>query len=101
MLYNKDQIARRKPFYHDIYLQKINLPERIIVSVCPKDIIHHDWLFADMQRFYRSSLTPKMGNEYLIIAKEGNCTVPEGYQRINREPTLKYIVYKKMPGSVN
>ncbi len=96
MLYIKDHIARRKPFYHDIYLQQINLPQRIIVSVCPKDIIQHDWLFADMQRFYRASLTPKMGNEYLIIAKESNCIVPDGYRRINREPTLKYIVYQKI-----
>jgi hypothetical protein len=95
MLYTKDHVARRKPFYRDIYLQKINLPPRTIVSVCPKGIIHHDWLFADMQRFYRVSLTPKMDNEYLIIAKESNCRVPDGYQRINREPTLKYIVYKK------
>jgi 4-amino-4-deoxy-L-arabinose transferase-like glycosyltransferase len=96
MLYTKDQVARRKPFYHDIYLQKIKLPQRTIVSVCPKDMIHHDWLFADMQRFYRISLTPKMGNEYLIIAKESNCTVPAGYQRINREPIIKYILYQKV-----
>ena len=95
MLYIKDHVARRKPFYHDIYLQQIKLPERIIVSVCPQDIIHHDWLFADMQRFYRSSLTSNMGSKYLIIAKESNCIVPDGYQRINQEPTIKYIVYKK------
>jgi len=95
MFYIKDQVARRKPFYYDIYLQQIKLPPRIIVSVCPKDIIQQDWLFADMQRFYRSSLTPKMGRSYLIIAKESNCVVPDGYRRINREPTLKYIVYKK------
>ena len=96
MFYIKDQVARRKPFYYDIYLQQIKLPPRIIVSVCPKDIIQHDWLFADMQRFYRSSLTPKMGRSYLIIAKESNCIVPDGYRRINREPTLKYIVYQKV-----
>lgn len=98
MLYNKDKVARRKPFYHDIYLQKIKLPERIIVSVCPQAIIHHDWLFADMQRFYRSSLTPKMGHQYLIIAKESDCKVPDGYRRVNQEPTLKYIVYKRSRG---
>jgi 4-amino-4-deoxy-L-arabinose transferase-like glycosyltransferase len=96
MLYRKDHIARRKPFYHDIYLQKIELPERITVSACPKDMIYHDWLFADMQRFYRNSLTPKMGNEYLIIAKESNCIVPDGYKRVNQEPTVKYILYQKV-----
>jgi hypothetical protein len=95
MLYRKDHIAHRKPFYHDIYLQKIELPERITVSVCPKDMIYLDWLFADMQRFYRNSLTPEMGSEYLLIAKESNCTVAEGYERINREPAIKYMLYKK------
>lgn len=96
MFYIKDQVARRKPFYRDIYLQQINLPPRTIVSVCPADIIQNDWLFADMQRFYRVSLTPRMGRPYLIIAKDSDCVVPEGYQRINREPTLKYILYQKV-----
>ena len=100
MLYHKDSVARRKPFYHDIFLQKTKLPERIIVSVCPKDIIQHDWLFADMQRFYRISLTPDMGRPYLIIAKNSNCTVPEGYQRVDQEPTIKYKLYKKRQASV-
>jgi hypothetical protein len=59
-------------------------------------MIYHDWLFADMQRFYRNSLSPKMGYPYLIISKESNCTVPEGYRRINQEPTLKYILYQKV-----
>jgi hypothetical protein len=58
-------------------------------------MILKDWLFADMQRFYRVSLTPKMNNEYLIIAKDSNCKVPEGYQRVNQEPTIKYIMYKR------
>ena len=96
MFHIKGQVSRRKPFYHDIYLQQIKVPERLIVSVCPHYIIHHDWLFADMQRFYRSSLTSEMGHPYLIIAKENDCSVPEGYQRINREPTLKYVVYQKV-----
>ena len=59
-------------------------------------MIYDDWLFADMQRFYRNSLTPKMGNEYLLIAKESNCIVPDGYKRVNQEPTVKYILYQKV-----
>ena len=95
MLYNKNHVARRKPFYKDIYLQNIKLPERTTISACPEDMIYRDWLFADMQRFYRSSLTPKMGSQYLIVAKASNCMVPDGYRRINREPTMKYILYQK------
>jgi len=95
MLYLKDHDAKRRPFYHDFYLQKIELPPRITISVCPEDIIYHDWLFADMQRFYRSSLTPDMGQPYLIIAKNSVCTVPAEYDIIHRQPTLKYLLYKK------
>jgi 4-amino-4-deoxy-L-arabinose transferase-like glycosyltransferase len=100
MLYFKDHDAKRRPFYHDFYLQSIKLPPRITISVCPADMIFDDWLFADMQRFYRISLTPDMGRPYLIIAKKSNCTVPEGYQRVDQEPTIKYKLYKKRQASV-
>ncbi|UCD77629.1 MAG: glycosyltransferase family 39 protein [Desulfobacterales bacterium] len=96
MFYRKNHIARRQPFFHDFYLQNIQLPERITVSACPGDMILGDWLFADMQRFYRVSLTPKMGNEFLIIAKNANCTVPEGYQKVHQQPTIKYVLYKRI-----
>jgi hypothetical protein len=95
MLYLKDHDAKRRPFYHDFYLQNIELPQRLTISVCPADIILNDWLFADMQRFYRISLTPDMGHPYLVIAKNSSCTVPGGYQRVNQEPTIKYHLYKK------
>jgi hypothetical protein len=39
-----------------------------------------------------------MGMNYLIIAKESDCSVPEGYQRINQEPTVKYFLFKKISG---
>ena len=97
MLYRKDHNQKRKPFYNDIYLQKIQLPERITISACPEAMILEDWLFADMMRFYRVSLTAAMGNEYLLIAKDSGCEVPEGYQKIHRQPTLKYILYQKSP----
>ncbi len=97
MLYKKDENKKRKPFYRDIYLQNIALPERITISACPADMIYSDWLFADMMRFYRVSLTSAMGNEYLLIAKDSGCEVPEGYQKIHRQPTIKYILYQRLP----
>jgi hypothetical protein len=95
MLYKKDHIRGRKPFYYDIYMQKIEFPERTTISACPKPMILYDWLFADMMRVYKVSLTHEPGKEYFLIAKDSNCSVPEGYQRINQEPTLKYHLYKK------
>jgi 4-amino-4-deoxy-L-arabinose transferase-like glycosyltransferase len=101
MLYLKDHDAKRRPFYHDFYLQNIELPQRITMSVCPADMIYHDWLFADIQRFYRNSLTPEMGHPYLIIAKNSNCKVPEDYRQINQEPTLKYLLYQRDGSDIN
>ena len=98
MFYYKDHIARRKPFYRDIYLQNIQLPERSIISICPPSIDMDDWLFADMQRFYRASLSPEMGHDYLIVDKDSACAVPEGYQKIQTSPPLRYILYKKKGG---
>ena len=97
MLYNKDRNQRRIPFYNDIYLQDIQLPERITISACPEATIRDDWLFTDIMRFYRVSLTPELGNEYLLIAKDSGCEVPASYQKIHRQPTIKYILYKKSP----
>jgi 4-amino-4-deoxy-L-arabinose transferase-like glycosyltransferase len=98
MLYGKDRIRRdRTAFYEDIYMQKMELPARITISTCPGAMILNDWLFADMMRVYKVSLTPQMGKKYLLIAKDSGCSVPEGYQRINREPTHKYMLYRKGP----
>ena len=58
-------------------------------------MIHGDWLFADMQRFYKVSLTGQMGNDYYIIDKHSTCRIPEGYQRVHQQPTVKYVLYKK------
>jgi 4-amino-4-deoxy-L-arabinose transferase-like glycosyltransferase len=96
MLYKKDHIRGRKPFYEDIYKQKIELPARTTISACPRAMIQNDWLFADMMRVYKVSLTHKRGKEYFLIAKDSGCIVPEGYRRINQEPTLKYHLYKKV-----
>jgi hypothetical protein len=95
-LHFKDHIDRRNPFYHDFYLQHIQLPERSIISICPPSIDRDDWLFADIQRFYKVSLTAEMGHDYLIIDKDSSCVVPEGYQKIPQESPLRYLLYRKV-----
>jgi 4-amino-4-deoxy-L-arabinose transferase-like glycosyltransferase len=96
MLYRKDEVTRREPFYQDFYLNKIQLPERSLISVCPPERLSDDWVFAiDMQRFYKVSLTAEMGHEYLIIDKNSKCKVPEGYQKVHQRPTLQYVLYRR------
>jgi 4-amino-4-deoxy-L-arabinose transferase-like glycosyltransferase len=99
MLYHKDHIARRKPFYRDFYLQHIQLPERSIISICPPTIDMDDWLFADMQRFYKASLSAEMGHDYLIIDKDSACVAPPGYTKVQQQPTIRYDLYKMAPPS--
>jgi 4-amino-4-deoxy-L-arabinose transferase-like glycosyltransferase len=96
MVYYKDHIARRKPFYRDFYLQHIQLPERSIISICPPAIAMDDWLFADMQRFYKASLSAEMGHDYLIVEKDSACVVPQGYQKIQPKPSMRYVLYRKV-----
>jgi 4-amino-4-deoxy-L-arabinose transferase-like glycosyltransferase len=95
MFYHKGTITRRHEFYNDFYLQKIQLPQRVTVSVCPEEMIYGDWLFATMQRFYRVSLSGKMNYEYLLIDKNSSCEVPANYQKIHQQATLKYELYKR------
>jgi 4-amino-4-deoxy-L-arabinose transferase-like glycosyltransferase len=96
MLYRKDEVTRREPFYLDFYLNNIQLPERSLISICPPETVSQDWTFTvDMQRFYKVSLTPEMGHEYLIIDKNINCKVPEGYRIVHQRPTLQYVLYRR------
>jgi len=93
--YYKDHIDRRNPFYEDFYLQHIQLPARSIISICPPAIERDDWLFADMQRFYKVSLSTEMGHAYLIVDKDSACVVPAGYQKVPQQSPLRYLLYQK------
>jgi hypothetical protein len=94
MIFFKDTLRRRKPFYQDFYLLKIQLPERTTISICPPDIHFDDWLFADMQRFYKASLSPEMGHDYLVVDKDSACNIPENYEKVHQQPTVRYVLYK-------
>jgi 4-amino-4-deoxy-L-arabinose transferase-like glycosyltransferase len=96
MLYHKDHISRRKPFFRDFYLQHVQLPPRSIISICPPTLDMDDWLFADMQRYYKASLSTEMGHDYLIVDKKSACVVPEGYQKIQTKPSVRYVLYRKV-----
>jgi hypothetical protein len=101
MLYRQDTVTKRNSFYQDFYFAHVRIPERITVSVCPVELIHEEWLFADMQRFYKVSLTAEMGHDYLILDKHNLCSIPPGYEIVNRQPTVRYLLYKKKSPDTN
>ena len=54
----------------------------------------------DLQRFYKVSVTPDLGHDYLLVDKHSDYVVPEGYRAVHRQPTVKYLLYKKTADTV-
>jgi 4-amino-4-deoxy-L-arabinose transferase-like glycosyltransferase len=96
MVYRKDEITRADAFFEDLYLRDIPLTERSIVTIYPKEMIMDDYLFVWMQRYFKVSVTGEMGGDYLLVDKKSGFEIPEGYEKMHREPTRKYILYKRI-----
>ena len=96
MIYKKDTVVRAHEYYNDIYLQDVQLPERSTVSVYPEWIIDGNFLSGRMARHHRVSLTGELGNDYLLVLKESDFVVPEGYERVQKKPTVKYDLYRRV-----
>jgi len=63
-------VRKEKSFFNDIYSQKINFPERGYVSIYPKRLSSAWGLIADMQRYYKVSLSDSLVYNYCIALKE-------------------------------
>lgn len=96
MVYRKDEMTRAYAFFEDLYLRDIPLTERSIVTIYPKAMIMDDYLFVWMQRYFKVSVMGEMGGDYLLVDKNSGFEIPEGYEKIHREPTRKYILYKRI-----
>ena len=96
MVYRKDEITRADAFFEDLYLRDIPLTERSIVTIYPKEMIMGDYLFVWMQRYFKVSVMGEMGGDYLLVDKNSGFEIPEGYEKMHREPTRKYILYKRI-----
>jgi 4-amino-4-deoxy-L-arabinose transferase-like glycosyltransferase len=98
MVYRAGAITNRRAFFEDLYYRDdVTLPERIMVSVYPETMIYDDLLMTDMQRFFKVSVTPDMGHDYLLIAKDSGYNVPSDYHKVHQKPTQKYVLYKRVP----
>ena len=72
---NRGAIFRDAPTYRDLVLQKISLPPRTNLSVCPKGMMEHRSLIAIVQRFQRASLTTEPSS-YWLRNLSSDCPVP-------------------------
>ncbi|MFQ5896649.1 MAG: ArnT family glycosyltransferase [Candidatus Methylomirabilia bacterium] len=99
MLVNAGEVRRAKEFHADLPLQGVDLDGRALVSVCPSALTA-DWrLVANMQRVYRASLTGRLGGRFLLVEKQGHCSIPPHCELLQATPPLKYLLYRCQPES--
>ena len=94
MIAREGTATKRHPFFHDIYFQKVEIPPWVNVTVVPPILQFEDHLFQDFPRHYKVGVTKRMG-DHLLVDKNAGFEVPPGYVRINREPTMKYHLYRR------
>jgi hypothetical protein len=95
MVVREGRVTKAHAFFEDVYLQDLGIPPRSTVTVKPRRLIWKENLFQYPQRHMKVSVTWREWHEYLIVDKDFDEPIPEGYVRINREPTLRYHVYRR------
>jgi 4-amino-4-deoxy-L-arabinose transferase-like glycosyltransferase len=97
MFSEKDVLRKNKEFHNDFSVQKFILEERQIISVYPKELAT-DWgLVANMQRFYRTSLSDSLGYKYLLTLTDstGSKLINTGYYKIHPQDPMRFVLFKR------
>lgn len=97
MFSEKNVLRKNKEFHNDFSVQKFNLEERQILSVYPEDLTR-DWgLVANIQRFYKASLSDSIGYKYLIARKDSSTSLKiiSKYHKIHPQNPMSFVVLKR------
>jgi 4-amino-4-deoxy-L-arabinose transferase-like glycosyltransferase len=97
MFSEKNVLRKNKEFHNDFSVQKINLEERQTISVYPKDLAK-DWgLVANMQRFYKASLSDSTGFKYLLSRKDSPNSeiIISNYHKIHPSNPMSFVIFKR------
>lgn len=97
MLTEKNVLRKNKEFHNDFSVQKINLEERQTFSVYPEDLTE-DWgLIANIQRFYKASLSDSIGHKYLIARKDSSNSriIVSNYHKIHPPNPMSFVLFKR------
>lgn len=97
MFSEKNVLRKNKEFHNDFSVQKINLEERQTFSVYPKDLTK-DWgLVANIQRFYKASLSDSIGFKYLLARRDSSNSeiIISNYHRIHPSNPMSFVLFKR------
>jgi len=89
-------VRKQKEFHNDFSVQKIEIPERTLISVYPPEL-KFDWsLVANMQRQFKVSLTDSIGCSYLLtrITDRNHIDSLNFYEKIHPPNPNYYVLYK-------
>jgi 4-amino-4-deoxy-L-arabinose transferase-like glycosyltransferase len=97
MFTEKNVLRKNKEFHNDFSVQKITLEERQTFSVYPKDLTE-DWgLVANIQRFYKASLSDSAGFKYLLSRKDSPNSeiIISNYHKIHPPSPMSFVLFKR------
>lgn len=94
MLLVKDVPYRDKDFHHDFLRQPLQIAAREVISVYPASL-HTRWsLVANMQRYFKASLTADVGHTYLLttVAHLGTENTLLPYRKVHPPFPITYVL---------
>ena len=94
MILDKNNIRRNQYYYKDFIMQKLDIPEKQVISTCPTNLIHAWGLAARMMRDHKASLTKEAGKEFLLVQNHKNCLISESCKKYHPETSHEYTLYK-------
>jgi len=98
MIADRDTIRKEAKFHGDFTVQKLQISFGQRISVCPASL-ETDWpLVANMARQFGASLTKEQGCEYLLVAKDLQCPIPDYCRKIHPSEARNFILYKCKSG---
>jgi hypothetical protein len=94
------RVRRDAAFYGDFISQQLNLPERLVIGVCPESVAS-DWgMVANMQRWFKASLAAGAGTApgYYLTA-DASCDIPDACTMIHPPASHRYQLYECSPAA--
>jgi hypothetical protein len=98
MLSKQGEYRKDKAFHKSFTDVRVDLPQRVYISACPKSDFFADWnIVANFQRYYSVTLTREPGRNYLVTTREDaeHCTESGEYRLLSSQEG-PYLLYKRI-----
>ena len=94
MLLDQNNIRRNENYFKDFIIQKLEIPEKQIISTCPTNLIYAWGLAARMMRDHKASLTKEAGKNFLLVRNHESCLIPASCSKYHPKKSYAYTLYK-------